>query len=249
MDADKLEFLDDEPETEVTAETPPEPEKTEEQPEVEAEPEQVEGKGEKEAAPPAVLDEKQPGHVPLAALLDEREKRQRIEREAEELRRWRQQVEAQQQKKPDFFENPDEALSQFQRQLQQQQMADNLRQSRFYAEREYGADLVKEAYEWFDQHPDQSQALLKEPSPFHAAVETYKRQKLLQEVGPDPDGWRKKQEEALRQQIRAEVEAEYAQKAPTRPAAPPRSLASAPSAGGNSEPVPDPFDDMFGGRA
>jgi len=248
MDADKLSFLDDEPETEIEAEAPPEPEKAEDQPEAKAEPGQVEGKGETETAPPAALDEKQPGYVPVAALQAERDKRQRIEREVDELRRWRQQVETP-QKKPDFFENPDEALSQFQRQLQQQQIADNLRLSRFYAEREYGADLVNEAYEWFDQHPEQSQSLLKEPSPFHAAVETYKRQKLLQEVGPDPDGWKRKQEETLRQQIRAELEAEFAQKAPTRPAAPPRSLASAPSAGGNSEPVPDPFDDMFGGRA
>jgi hypothetical protein len=236
MDADKLAFFEDEQEAEA-----PEAE----QPEAEAkEPEQpeAESKGEPEAAPPAASEEKQSGQVPLVALLEEREKRQKIEREFEELRRWRAQQEAQRQK-PDFFENPEAALSQAQQQMQQQMVAERLRTSRFLAEREFGADLVKEAYAYFDQHPDQSQALINEPSPFHAAVEHYKRQKLLSEVGTDPEAYQAR----LREQIRKELEAELAQRAPQKPAAPPRSIASAPSAGGETTSPGSAFDELFPG--
>lgn len=243
MDADKLSFLDDEPET-TEAEAPEQPEevKAEEAPEAAEQPAEDEGKGEtepEEAAPPAASEEKQTGNVPLAALLDEREKRQKLEREAEELRRWRQQIEAQQnQQKPDFFDNPEAAMQQIQSQTEQRMVAEKLRQSRFFAEREFGADLVKEAYAWFDQHPEQSHALLNEPSPFHAAVEYYKRQKAIEEIGSDPEAYKAK--------LRAELEAELAQKAPQKPAAPPRSLASAPSAGGETQPPGSAFDQLFG---
>ena len=244
MDADKLSFLDDEPETTdaEAPEQPPEDVKAEEAPEATEEPAEVEGKGEteKEAAPPAASDEKTHGNVPLAALLDEREKRQKLEREAEELRRWRQQYEAQQtqQQRPDFFDNPEAALSQVQQQFQAQLVGEKLKQSRFLAEREYGAELVQEAYAYFDANPAQSHALLGEPSPFHAAVEHYRKAKLADEIGNDP--------EAYKARLRAELEAEIAQKAPQKPAAPPRSLASAPGAGGETMTPGSAFDQLFG---
>ena len=244
MDADKLSFLDDELET-TEAEAPEQPEQPEPNaeapPEAEA-PETVEGKGDENtpAAPPAASEEKQPSNVPLAALLDEREKRQRIERELEELRRWRQQQENAAQPKPDFYENPEAVLAQQQQAFQHAITSATLKQSRFLAERDHGADVVAEAYAYFDQHPEQSAALLKEPSPFHAAVEHYKRQKLLTEVGNDPEAWRAQQEA----EIRAKLEAELAQR---KPAAPPRSLASAPSAGGETHSPGSAFDELFPG--
>lgn len=246
MEDDKLAFLDDELEApEAEAETPevagePEQEKAEEAPEAAEQPAEAESKGDdKEAAPPAASEEKQAGYVPLAALLDEREKRQKMEREAEELRRWRQQFEAEaSQKKPDFYDNPEAALQQVQHQTQHMLVAEKLRQSRFFAEREYGQELVNEAYAYFDQHPEQSHALLNEPSPFHAAVEHYKRQKAIAEIGTDPEAYKAK--------IRAELEAELAKRAPPKPAAPPRSLASAPSAGGEAQPSGSAFDELFG---
>jgi hypothetical protein len=242
MDADKLSFLDDEhDDTEATeaTEAPEEQEASgEEAEEASDHPEPVESKGEQDAAPPAESEEKQPGHVPLAALLDEREKRQKIEREAEELRRWRQQHEAKHQPKPDFYDNPEAALSQVQQATQQQMLSMKLQQSRFFAEREFGADLVNEAYAYFDQHPDQSHALVNEPSPFHAAVEFYKRQKAAAEIGSDPEAYKAK--------LRAELEAELASKAPPKPAAPPRSLASAPGAGGETHSPGSAFDQLFG---
>jgi len=240
MDADKLSFLDDEHEATEAEHAEEQPEQLEAKEETEAseQPEQAESKGEEEAEPPAVSEEKQQGQVPLSALLDEREKRQKYERELEELRQWRQQQETQRQPKPDFFDNPEAALSQVQQTTQQQIIASKLQTSKFLAEREYGADLVKEAYAYFDQNPQESHALLNEPSPFHAAVEHYKRQKAVQEIGADPEAYKAK--------LRAELEAELAQKAPQKPAAPPRSLASAPGAGGETQPHGSAFDQLFG---
>ena len=243
MSADKLSFFDDEQDdteaTETEAEAAPEQEEAEGQPEAEEQPEPVESKGEDETPPPGESDEKASGHVPLTALLDERERRQAAQRELDELRRWRQQQEKPQQK-PDFFDNPEAVLAQQQQQYERRLMAEKLQLSRSLAEREYGADVVQAAYEWFDQHPEQSQALVHEPSPFHAAVEHYKRQQALSEIGSDPDQWRQAERERLRQ----EVQAELAQK---KPAAPPRSLASAPSAGGETPSPGSAFDELFPG--
>ena len=74
-----LPFLDDEARAEetpeVTAEVQPEP----------PAPEPEASKGEPVAAPPAAVEE--PKHIPITALLDERERRQQAAREAEDLRK------------------------------------------------------------------------------------------------------------------------------------------------------------------
>lgn len=244
MSESVLPFLDEEVETEAPEAQLEAPET--DQPETD-QPEQVETTGETtEAASPAAHEEKPTATVPLEALLEEREKRQKAQREADELRQWRTQIEAEKQPKPDFFDNPDAAMSQLQQQVQKEIIKSKLQTSRFHAEREYGAEEVADAYAWFDQNPEHSASLLNEPSPFHAAVEYYKRQKALQEIGNDPLAWRKQFEEDARAKVRAEIEAEYAQKAAIKPAAPPRSLASAPSAGGETPSPGSAFDDMFG---
>lgn len=237
MSDEKLEFLDATPDS-AEVEDAPEAEAPEQ---VEAEPQEAEpapeqeGTGEDEAAPPVAAEEK-PSAIPVTALLDEREKRQKAERELEELRRWRQQIEAQQrqgQKKPDFFDNPDQAV-------QQALLATKVQQSRFMAEREFGAEAVNEAMAYFDQNPQETHRFLNHPSPFHAAMEFYKRQKFLEEV-QDPDQWR----EAERERIRQELAAQQASQ-PSKPTAPPASLAKAPSSGRDAIAPGGAFDQMFG---
>jgi len=176
------------------------------------------------AAPPAAEPEPPGHHVPIAVLLDERDKRKEALRQAEEATRraddLARQIAAMQtpQKAPDFFENPTEALK---RAL----IDERLNTSRFLAVEKYGEQMVKEAYDYFDQNPAQSQQLLNHPSPFHAAVEVYQRQKALSEIGPDPLAYR----ERVRQELLAEMQGQ--RPAPSSPKPPPLSLASAPSAG------------------
>ena len=239
MSGNELDFLEEEPKPEGSTEGVEKPEG--EQPEGEK-PEGGEGsqEGEKQddAAPPAA-EEKQAQNVPLTALLDEREKRQRYEREAEELRRWRQQVEGQ-QRQPSFRDNPEAVMSQLQQQIDEQLKRQRLINSRMLAEEKFGKEKVAEVYEYFEEHPQESHALLNEPSPFHAAVEHYERQKLLQEIGSDPNAWREKERERMKKDIMSES----AQK---KPDAPPRSLASAPGSGGRDSQSPgSAFDEEFG---
>lgn len=243
--ADKLDFLDNE-QTEPEVETE---EVEAEQVEAEAAPEPETGEPE-EAAPPAAVEPEKPGSIPISALLDERERRQKAEREAEELRKFRQQIEAHrhQQPAPDFFQDPDQRLAYERQQFQTQFTAMKLQQSRFLAEREFGADVVNEAYAYFDEHPQLSHQLLNHPSPFHAAVEFYKKQKVAEEIGADPEAWKAKQVETLREQLRQELMAEMQTAQPqSRPI--PGSLASAPAAGKAGEPRArgSAFDAAFGG--
>jgi hypothetical protein len=241
MNDDNLSFLDGQP-----AEVTPEPQAA---PVVLAEP--VVDKGELVAeatpsAPPAEPAEKQ--HVaPLTALLDEREKRQAAEREVQELRNWRQQQEAAQRaaqvQAPDPRQDPDGALD-YQRQVFQAQLTNTrLQTSRFLAEKDFGAEVVNEAFAFFDKNPALSHQFVDHPSPFHAAVEFYKRQKVAEEVGADPAAYRSR----LETEIRAQLMAEMQQPAQPKPRLP-GSLAAAPAAGVAGEPTSKgtAFDAAFG---
>jgi hypothetical protein len=224
MAEDKLDFLDTQS-AEVEA---PEPEAVQV-----AEP--VADKGEPPApapvsAPPAEVDTKQ--HVaPLTALLDEREKRQEAERKLRDYEA-RLAREAKAQPAPDFATDPAAALE-YQRQVFQQQLYNSrLNTSRFMAEKDFGADTVKEAFEFFDKNPALSHQFVDHPSPFHAAVEFYKRQRVVEEVGADPQAYRAK----LEAEIRAQVLAEMQTATPVQPKPRiPGSLAAAPAAGTQGE--------------
>lgn len=251
MAEDKLEFLDETSER-VTETEAPEVEAEEPTAEaVEPESEQVEAgeeaddTGEQEAAPPVAEVEKQPQHIPVTALLDEREKRQLAERKAEETARRLAEMEARirqaqaQRQAPDWFEDP-QAAAQYQAQaIQQQIQAQRLEQSKFFAAREFGAETVNEAIAYFDQNPHLSHQFLNEPSPFHAAVEFYKKQKFLSEVGENPEAYK----EQLREQIRQELLNEVSH--PSKPKAPPPSMSKAPSAGREAITPGNAFDSMF----
>lgn len=227
-----------------TEETQPEVVETPEQeaPAPEVEQPEVETKGEEEAEPPAAKTEDEQRHVPFEALRDERTKRQAMERELGEMRRWRQQLEAQaRQARLQSIEDPDERLQYVQQDGAQAVLYTKANLSRMYAEKQHGAEVVAAAVEFFNdpKHAPISHQLMQTDDPFGAAVEYYSAQKALTEIGPDPKAY----ESRLREQIKAELLAELN---PTKPKAPPRSMANAPAAGGDSNPVGSGFDALFG---
>lgn len=231
MDGDlpflKDDAFKDEPAPEPVAEVQPEPV---------AEP--VEAKGEPEqAAPPAAVEEAK--HIPITALLDERDKRKAKEREAEELRRRLAEYEAKAQPKPDFFADPEAALSAAQQAAMAAALNTKLETSRFLAEKEYGADLVAKAYAFFDDNPHLSLDLIKSPSPFHAAVQTYQRHKMLEEIGDDPASYRARIEAEVKERLAAEMQAQ------PKPTAPPPSMAAAAGVNGGNQAPSSPFDALF----
>jgi hypothetical protein len=173
---DKLTFLTgDEPgEVEETVadaplvETPPEPVA---EPEPEPAPEPA-----PEPPTPAALE---PGHVPISAMLDEREKRQALEKQLAQLK-------AKADPPP-----PLDATEQLQAAL----YAQNLRTSRRFAEARYGARSVETVHDWAaarcDADPAFNEQIRSSDDPYEAAMQAYNREQVLTEVGPgDLDAFR-----------------------------------------------------------
>lgn len=253
MSGEELSFLDETPEveepeaeTQEEASDPPVEEEAQAEPEAEGtgEPLEPETPDPVEAAPP-VADKENVGTVPLTVVLDEREKRQRAEQEAQELRKWREQQEAAQrqaqQQAPDWFDDP-QAAAQHQTQMIQQQMLNaQLNQSQFLAERDYGKELVAETEAYFRANPQAKAQFQNHPSPWHGAVAFYQKQKILDEIGADPEAFKEK----LREEGRAQALGR-SQPVQQKPTAPPPSMATAPSAGKADAISPgNTFDDMF----
>lgn len=245
MSGDKLSFLDDDNEPEIELEEP-QADPSLETGASEAEAETQAETGEEMTAPPA---DQHGASVPVSVILAERDKRQAAEQAARDaqaqiaqLHAQMQQLQARMQPKPqpapDFFEDPEAAIAHTLRPVQQQVQAQALQQSRFFAEREFGADTVEAAMAYYDNQPREvSQRFLSHPSPFHAAVEHYQRQAALDKIGPDPDAY-----------INAEVERRLQDRLakPQSPAAPPPSLTAAPGAGGRAMSPGSAFDALFG---
>ena len=204
---------------------------------VEAQPE-PEAKGEPPVAPPATPEDH--GRIPIAALLDEREKRKEKEREVEALNRRIADYEAKATPKPDFFADPEAAIAAAQRATQDAVLNAKLETSRFLAEEKYGAELVQEAFEFYDRNPHLSQPLLKSPSPYHAAVKEYEKYKAAEEVAKDPSAYRARVEAEVRERILAEYNVQ------PKPTAPPPSLSSASSVSAGKAPAASGFSQMFG---
>lgn len=192
-------------------------------------------------APPAPKTDDKSGYVPLSVVLDEREKRQKLEAQVAEFRR--QQEEARRRQEPPQIPDPIEDQAGFTQSLlsatQQAVLAERVNISTYFARDKFGDEVVDEAMEFFNHQPfDVSAQFLRHPMPTVEAVKWFQRQKGLQEIGDDPSAYRARVEA----EIRAKLQAEMAQQQPA-PApvpsrqTPPRTLAAAPSAGTGPEPV------------
>jgi len=181
MDDDKLDFLAEQPaqvEDPRAAETPaPDP-----QPQTSGGP--ARGPDGKFAARDAPQDtpsspEGGGGHVPISAMLDEREKRQALERQLAA-------IQAQQAPPPPL--EPTE-------QLHAALYAQNLKVSRKFADRQYGAQLVARVHDWAagrcDEDPHFNHQMRSSEDPYEAAMQAYNREQILQTVRPsDLDAFR-----------------------------------------------------------
>lgn len=179
---------------------------------------------EPEAAPLVAPPPPEPGHVPLSAVLDEREKRQALERELAELRRQHAQPQA---PAMDPYEDPAAYT-------QQVVLNTKLDMSEEMARSKHGDDLVEQAKTWavdkMSKSPGFSQEVLSNRHPYEFAVQAYQRDQLVSQLKPDDlaqfQAWKAAQAAPQAQPLAAPA-------APIPPvAAPPRSLAAATSAGG-----------------
>ena len=117
--------------------------------------------------------------------LDEREKRQKLEADAEQLRRENAQIKQQleqqkrqeEQKPPDRYDDPDGFDRWQQGQLDTALMRQRNDMSEFNARREFGDDLINKVDAWLLSEGKQHvSALMRHVSPYHAAVEVYRKE-------------------------------------------------------------------------
>ena len=203
-----------------------------------AEPELVNGE-------PTSPDKKESGHVPIAALLDEREKRQAAIKELEELRS---QLGKQEQKQaPDVFEDPEGFTKHFESQFNEREW--NLRC-------ELTAETMRDRYEDYDdmekkflelgeQNPELAVKLRQSPNPAKFAYETAKRAIRLDQL-ENVDEWEAKKTAELEAKIRAEFEAKQSADTSKSESLSP-SLTNTRATGGNTQviSIPDPLESTF----
>ena len=187
--------------------------------------------------------EAQGGHnVPLTALLDEREKRQALKRERDELEQRLQALEAQRQPQPqaqipDPYEDPAGYQQYIQAQIDERAFAATAEISGRFAEQKYGKETVEEAVRWAQaqgaKDPTLGQRVRLSNDPVGFVVEQFQREQFWTKYGSDPS--------AIQTLMATPPTAAPQMAAPAapKPIAPPRSLAAAPGAGGGHQSIPD----------
>jgi hypothetical protein len=152
------------------------------------------------AVQPEVQKTEAEHRVPLSELRSERDKRQQLQREVEELRaRLNAQPQQPAQPAPDFFVDPAAATRHAVAPEIDQVRQTMLFNSRLIAEARFGADTVEKAQMAFDGlladgkvDPLEYHRVMNSPNPFAAAVNWHARHSVLSEVGSDPVAYRNK---------------------------------------------------------
>jgi hypothetical protein len=204
--------------TSTVVETAPEPEPAPVEPAQEPEPVAV-------APTPEPV---QPGHVPITAMLEERDKRKALE---EQIRQMRAQVP--QQAAPDPYEDPEGFQAYREQIIEQRLFGQALAFSKRLQETIHGRDTVSQAHEWglarCDADPLFNHRVRTSEDPYEFVVSEWKRDQVLSSLqGDDLDQFRAWKASQGSAQPQAPV-VQVATIPP--PVAPPRSLASTPAAG------------------
>jgi len=172
----------------------------------------------------------------LHATLDEREKRQRLERENAELR-----AQIQPRTIPSI-QDEEAYTAHVNDMVNRAVVSERFNVSESMAQEKHGADAVKAAMDWGMQRSQESPAFaaeyMRQKHPIDWAVKQHKRDALMKDLGDDPDAWVRKRYAEINPSgtTTAIPQASQAQAAPQptpqQQPLPTKSLASATSAGG-----------------
>ena len=170
----------------------------------------------------------QPGHVPITAMLEERDKRKALEEQIRQLR-----AQAPQPVAPDPYEDPEGYQAHRDQIIEQRMFGQALAFSKRLQETIHGRETVQQAHEWglarCDADPLFNHRVRSSEDPYEFVVAEWKRDQVLSSLqGDDLDQFRAWKASQGAAQPQAPV-AQVAVIPP--PVAPPRSLASAPAAG------------------
>jgi hypothetical protein len=128
----------------------------------------------------------------------------------------------------------------FNARMQRFEMVQTLRLSERFAVQQHGTEKFEDCRAWLSTKPDIEAWALQQPDPWGAAFTQYTREQLAEEIGDDPNAWREKERQRLREEILAE-QAERDQHIPARAQAP--QMRSAPPAPASTARSAAPRDD------
>ncbi len=182
----------------------------------------------KPAVPPTAKPD--PAHVPVAALQEERRRRQELERQLAEATRQPPPKPVDPPKRPELFEDPDAYRADLERTFDDRLANERLNWSELQARQVHGTEVVDKAFQAFGEivqkNPALYQQVMGSQHPWDAVVQVVRKIEALNEIG-DPMTFAQRKEAELRQRLRAEWDAEQASKAPPPPAAAPLALPTA----------------------
>jgi len=128
----------------------------------------------------------EPGFVPLAAVLDERDRRKKLEAEVEQ---YRQKQQTPQPEPIDPWSDLDGALSQRDQQVQAMLYQQKTQMSRRFAEIQHGKEAVDAAYQWAvakcDEDPAFNQQVFASDDPVGFAIQQYQRDQIASNMTMD----------------------------------------------------------------
>src|SRR5690606_14451359 len=130
----------------------------------------------------------------------EAQSREQLERELEKLRGQPQRPET-----PDPLENPQGFQSFIEQCLEQQRLVDRLERSEERFTDKHGEQTFEEVRDWLATRPDIEQWALGQRDPWRAAHQQFTKERLASEIGDDPNAWREKERQRLRDEILAEM--------------------------------------------
>lgn len=207
-----------------------------------------------EPVQPPAAPAAQPGFVPLSAVLDEREKRQALEKQLQELQRKQQPVQA-----PSATSDPAGWAKAQEEKLAKFELDTKMRMSGAFAMQAYGQEAVDAAKAWGAQQnandPYFGAKFTAQDHPWKWLVDQHRQAQTLERLGSkSPEDWAL--EYAIAQGfVKPDGQQTQQQPAPAPAAAspqpqplptPPRSIASLPPAGGTAAPVTLKEDELLG---
>ena len=195
-----------------------------------------------------------PGYVPIAAQLDERDKRQALERRLEEANRKLEEATKKTAEPIDPIADPDGFRGHFEQELRRVRFDTLAQFSKTLAVKDYGAESITAAEQWLGEeckrNPGFWQSVESNPHPYDFVVKQHKRAKQMETLGDrDLDAWFEEQAKARGYALQPTSPAPPgASPAPATPTPLPRpSLASAPAASSTTPKGPTGPGIAFGG--
>lgn len=260
---DPLDFLDEPKGSNAEPTPPPEPV-------VETPPPQS-ATPDPQATPPAPAAAPEPasvppGHVPLEALLDTREKLKAHQAELAEYKRKYEEATRKPAEPIDPLVDPDAWQKQIETQRQRDREDVRFEVTKMFAVNKHGEEVVKAAEDWLTEEIKSGriafQNISNQPDPYDHLVKLHKRHQIQSQIGDDPDEFVKRRAAELgfvlpsqpvpeTQTAPRGPDGKFVAAAPSpQPAPLPKpSLASAPAASGNTPKIPtgpgSAFDAVF----